>query len=135
MELSTRFWAFVLLVAFNASYVSAECCETKFTSLEHHQSILQNYNSMWNGDASQVNATFLPEFVVNADRFPSPTGVGSVPTTIRNIPEILGYVERSRPGWDKYNIEVVRWTSSDYHIAIRWRLDGVIGADFSLLPT
>jgi hypothetical protein len=100
----------------------------------HLSQILNNYLSIWNGNLSLLDATLSPTISFNADRFPSPKG-GSEAFNITTREEFCGFVLRSRTGWDKYEFKVYSWTGHNNHIAVRWKLDAVIGADFTILPT
>ncbi|CRG91335.1 hypothetical protein PISL3812_08383 [Talaromyces islandicus] len=104
------------------------------TNYAHLKQILANYLSIWNGNLSLLDATLSPTISFNADRFPSPKG-GSEAFNITTREEFRGFVLRSRTGWDKYEFKVYSWTGHENHIAVRWKLDAVIGANFTALPT
>lgn len=100
----------------------------------HLKQILSNYLSVWNGNLSVLAATLSPTISFNADRFPSPKG-GSEAFNIKTREEFHSFVLRSRTGWDKYEFKIYAWTGHENHIAVRWKLDAVVGANFSILPT
>jgi hypothetical protein len=101
----------------------------------YHEHILEQYQSVWNGDLSLANSTFSPRITFHTDRFPSHTGVGSDPITVTTPGAFVGFVEQSRAGWDKYTFTTYRWVGDGDRIAVRWILDAVMGANFTSLPT
>ena len=105
------------------------------TSPEHHGQVIKNYLAIWSGDLSLANTTLSPNLTLQADRFPSPTGSGSVPIVVNSAEAFTAFVQRSRTGWDKYSFVVDKSVANGLHIAIRWRMEGVIGANFTLVPT
>lgn len=98
------------------------------------EQLLSNYLKIWNGNLSLLNSTLSPSITFNADRFPSPKG-GSEVFNIKTREEFSAFVSRSRTGWDKYEFKIYAWTGRDNHIAVRWTLDAVMGANFTALPT
>ena len=118
------------------SAVMAECiCKEDITSAEHHAEIAQNYLDVWNGNLGLVNSTFSSDVVVHADRFPLATGNGSAFLSINSRQDFVAFVERSRTGWDEYGFDLYKSAGQDLNVAIRWVMNGVVGANFTLLPT
>ncbi|KAM5369982.1 hypothetical protein ACJZ2D_008665 [Fusarium nematophilum] len=99
--------------------------------------MLDNYLEVWEGHYDLAEATFMPAMDFITDRNPSPTGYGngSTPTHLRTSEELLDLIRFSRDGWDEYGFQVDRWASNEYEIAVRWRLNAVMGVNFTSLPT
>jgi hypothetical protein len=104
------------------------------TPYGHLKHVLNNYLSIWNGNLSLLDSTFSPTVTLHADRFPSVNG-GSEAFNITTREEFHAFVLRSRTGWDKYEFKIHAWTGHENHIAVRWKLDAVMGANFTILPT
>lgn len=127
--------ASILFVAMQTQGTSASSRSHKrAASHEHQQSVISNYLKLWNGDSSVVDSVLSPRLSLHADQFPSPTGEGSVPIEVDSSEEFLAFVQRSRTGWEKYNFEVYKSAAQGNNIAIRWRLEAVMGANFTLVP-
>lgn len=105
----------------------------KVETLEHLEHVKNNYLSIWNGNLSLINSTFAPTISFSADRFPSSSGSQAIDISTREA--FHAFVTRSRTGWDKYEFEVYAWTGNENHLAVRWVLDGVMGASFNIVPT
>ncbi|KKK24330.1 hypothetical protein AOCH_002100, partial [Aspergillus ochraceoroseus] len=101
----------------------------------HHEYILNNYLDIWNGDLSLINSTFSPDLAFHSDRFPSSTGVGSVAIQIPTAQAFRAFVIRSRTGWNQYTFHPYKWAADGLNIAVRWRLEAVMGHNFTLAPT
>ncbi|KAH8703604.1 hypothetical protein BGW36DRAFT_423159 [Talaromyces proteolyticus] len=97
------------------------------------ENVLNNYLSIWNGDVSRVNSTFAPVLSFHGDRFP--TSNGSRLIEIGTADEFGAFVKSSRTGWDKYEFKVHAWTGYENQIAVRWKLEAVVGANFTIVPT
>lgn len=110
------------------------CCPNVATK-DFHKQVLDNYIGLWGGDYSVASKLLDPAVVVYSDRLPSSTGVGSTQGNITSRDQYVAFVERSRNGWQEYNFEVLRWTSSDDNLALRWRMHGIIGDNFTTFPT
>jgi hypothetical protein len=108
---------------------------TSYNTQAHYEHMLSNYLNIWNGDLSLVDSTFSSTISVHADRFPSPTGKGSVPLNIASSATFEAFVRRARDGWDRYAFVPYKWVGGDNNIAVRWMLDGIVGANFTLFPT
>ncbi|KAJ5114164.1 hypothetical protein N7456_002698 [Penicillium angulare] len=124
-----------LLFTEAASATADSCCKSDIVSSAHHERILNNYLAIWNGDLSLVKSVFHPDVVLFSDRFPSSTGNGSEITGVTNRAEFASFVTRSRTGWASYEFTTIRSVSSGYDIAVRWKMDGVLGKNFTLFPT
>lgn len=115
---------------------STTCCEARsFATQSHLEHISHNYLDIWNGNLALINTTLSPAISVHADRFPSPTGVGSVQLTISSSTDFAAFVERARSGWEKYTFVPYKWIGAGNEIAVRWRLEAIMGSDFALIPT
>ncbi|KAM5349255.1 hypothetical protein ACJ41O_005762 [Fusarium nematophilum] len=130
--------AAVTVLSILGSHVAAtdaNCCFTP--SQAHSRQISDNYLALGNGDYSLLDATFMPDLEVLSGRFPSPPGYGdgSIQREIHTSKEFLEFIKLSREGWDNYRFEVDRWAANDYEIAIRWRINAVMGANFTTFPT
>jgi hypothetical protein len=93
----------------------------------HHARIVDNYLRLWYGDLSVLNDTFSPHITFHADRFPSPAGTGSEAIELNTSSAFGDFVLSSRKGWERYGFKPTYWLGEQNKIAIRWRLDGVIG--------
>lgn len=112
------------------------CCNaSSYSTQSHYEHVLSNYLNIWNGDLSLINWTFSPTISVHADRFPSPAGVGSVPLSATTSADFEAFVQRARNGWDKYTFVPYKWVAGENKIAVRWMLDAIMGANFTLAPT
>ena len=110
-----------------------ECRSSKVSSHSHHAHIVNNYLKLWAGDLSLVNQTFDPEITFNADRFPSSSGTGAAPLIITTSEEFGAFVNSSRQGSEKYQFDPIYWLGEGNRVAIRWRLDSIIG-NFTRFP-
>ncbi|KAJ5927866.1 hypothetical protein N7466_006822 [Penicillium verhagenii] len=124
-----------LLLTSSASSVGDVCCRGDVTTSSYHQKMLDQYLSVWDGDLSLVKSTFHPDVKLYSDRFPSSTGNGSTLTEITNREQFAAFVEKSRDGWSKYTFDPIRWVSSGHQIVVRWKMEGVLGSNFTLFPT
>ena len=78
---------------------------------------------------SLVNRTFTPSVHIYMDRIL--TTNGSVSYSVQSLEEIPGFMQEARQGWDMYEFEPVRWTDGNgYSVAVRWKLNGIMGAHF-----
>jgi SnoaL-like domain len=112
-----------------AENASAQSIENR----KHLKNVSDNYLSIWNGDLSLIDSTFAPKFAFHADRFPSPDGSQAI--DINTPDEFRAFVSRARTGWDKYEFEVLAWAGHGNNVAVRWKLNAVMGANFTILPT
>lgn len=125
-------WALTPLLALSSAAV---CCNPHAATQKQRDLIADNYLNLWNGDFSLINSTFSPQISIHADRLPSSTGVGSDPLDITTSQGFLDWVKKSRTGWDKYSFIKYKSAGEGHNIAIRWSLDAVIGANFTMVPT
>jgi hypothetical protein len=129
----TKFgWALAPLLAISSA---ASCCNPHAATEKQRDLIANNYLNIWNGDVSLIDSTFSPEISVHADRLPSSTGVGSDVLNITTSQGFRDWVTQSRSSWDQYNFIKYKSASEGHNIAIRWTLDGIIGANFTMAPT
>lgn len=124
-----------VLAALSLPFCGVTGSASRFTSPQYHQQILDNFLNVWGGDYSLLNKTFAPDVIVYADRFPSPTGEGSAVSDIQGSQAYLEFIQRARNGWTEYKFEVFRWTSRDFDVAVRWKMEGIMGENFTLAPT
>ncbi|KAJ5432825.1 uncharacterized protein N7458_011981 [Penicillium daleae] len=82
-----------------------------------------------------MNTTFHPDVVLSSDRFPSSSGNGSDLTVVTNRSQFSAFVQRSRNGWEKYTFEPIHSLYDVNSIAVRWKMNGVLGANFTLFLT
>ncbi len=108
----------------------------EFTEDYLHQ-VLLNYQSLWNGNLSLANSTFAPAMTFQGDRFPNPTGMGSVQfSSLINSPATFSaFVQKTRSGFASYMISINRWAASGSSAVMRWTVDVVLGQNFTSLPT
>jgi hypothetical protein len=104
-----------------------ECRIGKVSTQSRHANIVNNYLNLWKGDLSLVNQTFDPEITFNADRFPSSSGTGSAPLIITTSEGFGAFVNASRQGFETYGFDAFYWLGEGNRVAIRWRLDSIIG--------
>ncbi|KAJ5890134.1 hypothetical protein N7504_010944 [Penicillium tannophilum] len=97
--------------------------------------MLNQYISVWDGDLSLVKSTFHPDVRLFSDRFPSSTGNGSTLTAVTNRDEFAAFIENARVGWGKYTFDPIRWVSNGHQIAVRWKMEGILGSNFTRFPT
>lgn len=125
-------WALAPLLAISSA---ASCCNPHAATQKQRDLIANNYLNIWNGDVSLIDSTFSPEISVHADRLPSSTGVGSDVLNITTSQGFRDWVTKSRSSWDQYNFIKYKSAGEGHNIAIRWTLDGIIGANFTMAPT
>lgn len=123
------------LVAFSNAHASSACCKGYAKDGRHQETILSNYLAIWGGDLSLMDTTFHPDVVLSSDRFPSSSGNGSDLTVVTNRTQFSAFVQRSRNGWEKYTFEPIHSLYDVNSIAVRWKMNGVLGANFTLFPT
>lgn len=127
--------ALLLLSALAPSAATSSCCRHDVATREYHEHIAANYLDVWNGDLTLLNATFSPGVTLHIDRFPSQTGEGSDPVEVGTSEEFRDFVEQSRSGWEQYRFVRHNWVADGLNVALRWRLEAVIGANFTRIPT
>lgn len=110
-----------------SSYGSALCPNAVALTPAHHARIVDNYLQLWYGDISVLNDTFSPHITFHGDRFPSSTGTGSEILELNTSSAFGDFVLSSRKGWKRYGFKPTYWLGEQNKVAIRWRLDGVIG--------
>ena len=116
------------LVCLGRPSTASSCCGV-VPDQEYHKRMIDLYLQAWNGDYSQVNRTFDPSIHIYLDRIL--TANGSISYSVQSREEVPGFMQQARQGWDKYEFEPVRWTDGDgYNVAVRWKLNGVMGANF-----
>lgn len=125
-------WALAPLLAVATA---ASCCNPHADSHSQRELIADNYLNLWNGDLSLINSTFSSEISVHIDRIPSSTGVGSEFTKISTSQEFLDWVKSSRAGWDEYGFTKYKSAGEGSNVAVRWIMNGIIGANFTQVPT
>lgn len=54
---------------------------------------------------------------------------------IKTADGFRAFVVRSRTGWEKYEFKVHAWTGNGNQLAVRWRLEAIMGSDFDIVPT
>ena len=106
-------------------------------SQAYNKKMVDNYLAVWQGEYQLLDSTFMPGMELIADRFPSPAGFGngSTPKDIHTSEEYLDFIKLARAGWDGYSFDVLRWAGNDHEIAVRWRLNAVMGSNFTTFPT
>lgn len=125
-------WALAPILAIASA---ATCCNPRAATQKQRDLIANNYLNIWNGDISLIDSTFSPEISVHADRLPSSTGVGSDVLNITTSRGFRDWVTKSRNSWDQYNFIKYKSAGEGHNIAIRWTLDAIIGANFTMAPT
>ncbi|KAJ5692001.1 hypothetical protein N7462_001424 [Penicillium macrosclerotiorum] len=136
MQLKTAFLSFALSLLAVPSTLASQCsCRDDITTKVYHQHILNNYLAVWGGKFSLINTTFHPDMVVFSDRFPSSTGNGSTLTRVTNRDEFTAFVKKSRNGWKEYSFTPIQFVANDDAMAVRWKMNGILGANFTLFPT
>jgi hypothetical protein len=106
----------------------------KIGTQEHLQDVLNRYLKIWDGDLSLIDSTLAPTLSFYADRFPAANG-GSQPIDIDSAEGFRTFVVRSRTGWEKYEFKIHAWTGNGNQLAVRWRLEAIMGPDFAIVPT
>lgn len=120
------------LLCLGGQSAASSCCD-EVPSQEYNTKIADLYLQAWNGNYSQLDSTFDPSVHIYLDRVL--TGNGSTSVSVQSREEIQEFMDTARQGWDKYEFEPVWQTDGGGHIlAIRWKLNGVMGAHFHL-PT
>lgn len=116
------------------SAITVTCdCKPDVTTTEHYNQIIDNYLSIWSGNYNLTDSTLSPDVTLFGDRFPSSTGNGSDSLSVHTSQDFLGFIERSRTGWDEYGFDLYKSASQDLNVAIRWIMYGVIGGNFALV--
>lgn len=118
-----------------ATSTGESCCRSDVTSSSYHRHMLNQYISVWDGDLSLVKSTFHPDVKLFSDRFPSSTGNGSTLTAVTNRDEFAAFIENARVGWEKYTFDPIRWVSNGHQIVVRWKMEGILGSNFTRFPT
>ncbi|KAJ5369296.1 uncharacterized protein N7496_009056 [Penicillium cataractarum] len=117
------------------NHASSACCRGYAKDGSHQETILSNYLAIWGGDLSLMDTTFHPDVALSSDRFPSSSGNGSDLTVVTNRTQFTAFVEKSRNGWESYTFDPIHSLYDDSSIAVRWKMNGVLGANFTLFPT
>jgi hypothetical protein len=108
---------------------AASSCCGPVPDQDYHKQMIDLYLRAWNGDYSQINRTFDPLIHIYLDRIL--TVNGSVSYSVQSRSAIVGFMSDARQGWDKYEFEPVSWTDGHgYGVAVRWKLNGIMGAHF-----
>ncbi|CAI7567245.1 unnamed protein product [Penicillium glandicola] len=128
-------FALCSLLGSSGALAGSSCCGPDITSRAYHARLLDNYIAVWGGNLSLIDTVFHPDVVLFVDSFPSANGNGSTVTHVTNRDEFTAFVERSRTGWKEYYFEPIRTVAADYSIAVRWKMHGILGSNFTLFPT
>ncbi|KHN95438.1 uncharacterized protein MAM_06715 [Metarhizium album ARSEF 1941] len=107
---------------------SQSCSPKKPITRERQKQIKDDYLALWCGDYSRADKVLSPGVTLNIDRHP--TADGSAPVVVNNSSDFMNFLRWSRTGWEKFNFKVVHWAADGHHIAIRWKLEAVMGTDY-----
>ena len=125
--------------AFPRAHPHSPCCNETIATNEYHAHIVSNYLRLWRGDLSILNETISPVMSFSADRFPASancsTGKGSAYLHLTSSSDFGAFVAESRIGFAKYGFDPIYWLGQENKVAIRWSLAGVIGQNYTRLPT
>lgn len=103
--------------------------DEKSITKEQQEQIRDNYLALWGGDYTLSDKVLSSGVTLNIDRHP--TANGSVPVIVNNSKEFMDFLKWSRTGWEKFAFKVVHWAADGHNIAIRWKLEAVMGEDYS----
>ncbi|KAJ5118912.1 hypothetical protein N7448_010619 [Penicillium atrosanguineum] len=135
MKLEHIYVAFYYLLSLPIAIAGPSCCRDDISSAAYHDHILNNYIAIWAGDSSLIGSTFHSDVVLEIDRFPSASGKGSSIIHVSNRTQMTAFVERSRSGWKEYYFEPISSVAANFSIAVRWRMHGVMGSNFTSFST
>ncbi|KAI9152009.1 Transcription elongation factor SPT5 [Paramyrothecium foliicola] len=130
--LKTLLWLSVSLLAF-ATQAAPACCSKEFNiDQAYRKQIADKYLAMWGGEVALAEEILSPEVDLWVDRHPGPNGTLPVPGANRD--DFLAFLTWSRTGWDHFEFEPIHWAGDQQNVAIRWRLNAILG-DFINAPT
>lgn len=112
----------------------AEEEKPKIGTQEHLQDVLNRYLKIWHGDISLIDSTLAPTLSLYVDRFPVANG-GGRPIEINTANGFRAFVVRYRIGWEKYEFMIYTWIGNGNLLAVRWRLQAIMGLNFFILLT
>lgn len=118
------------LLPFFAFAAPSQCCSSeKSITRDHQKQIKDDYLAIWGGDYSLSDKVLSSDVTLNIDRHP--TANGSAPVVVNNSKEFMDFLKWSRTGWETFAFKVVHWAADGHNIAIRWKLEAVMGKDYS----
>lgn len=122
-SIRTLFFSLLLLETVTAA---DDCCKN-VTSRQYHQQFVNKWLDFWNGNTSLLNGLAEPDMITYQDRVPSPTGNGSESVYINSSDGLSQGMVYALSPYESYYFNLVGWAGMDTHLAVRWRMDAVLG--------
>jgi hypothetical protein len=111
---------------FKSGAAASDCCNN-LGSTEFYEDFISKWTSFWNGDFDLLNEVAEPDMVMYSDRTPSQSGNGSDLFPVTSA-EIFGQaLQLAFLPYESYIFELTGWAGTEDRLAVRWRMDAVLG--------
>lgn len=114
-------------------------CRADVNTPEYRAHIVSNYLNLWGGHIDLLNQTISPVLEFQSDSFPLSTncssGAGATHGNIHSSADFGAFVSGTRANFAEYGFDNDLSFGHENNVVIRWSLRGVIGQNFTVLPT